>query len=477
MIGLVAILHVFISHFAIGGGAFLALTEQLAFKKNDDRLYDYLKKHSKFFMLITTVLGAVSGVGIWWTIGLANPSGAQLLIQNFSLFWAVEYLFFAAELVTFLAYYYTFDKIPRATHLKLGWIYFGVSFLTLFAINGILTSMLTNGAWPQTMNVWEAYFNAAFVPALMIRLFIMFALAGIYALITANQLPESQQDVKTYLLKYSAKWMLPALIAGPLMVVWYLFTLPPATQQVILAGISSMGEGNFSILARTIFLCITFATSLIGLVFVGPYLNPKGFNGAFAAMIFVAAFGFMFTEEWSREMMRKPYVMYNYMYSNGLVKKEIDTVNRVGFFNTNTWAKAQASTLASSDALGRGELVFRYQCMSCHTPTGNGYRSMERLLGERDENAIKNLITLMRDNHVMLEEKEKDAEGKEVIVRKAKTPYNGFMPPVVGTQAELDALAVYLQSISKKGMAAAAEKAATPAQLTAQAPHTPATAG
>jgi cytochrome bd ubiquinol oxidase subunit I len=33
IIGLIAIFHVFISHFAIGGGAFLALTETLALKK------------------------------------------------------------------------------------------------------------------------------------------------------------------------------------------------------------------------------------------------------------------------------------------------------------------------------------------------------------------------------------------------------------------------------------------------------------
>jgi cytochrome d ubiquinol oxidase subunit I len=456
VIGLIAIFHVFISHFAIGGGAFLALTETLALKKNDDRIYDYIKKHSKFFLLLTTVLGAVSGVGIWWAIGLANPSGTQVLIQNFGLFWGAEWVFFAAELATFLAYYYTMGKMDKKQHCTIAWIYFIISFGTLFVINGILTGMLTNGGWLGADGnivgtVYDSFFNPAFWPALFIRLFIMFALAGIYALLTASTI-KGADDVKHELLRYSAKWMLPGLIAGPLFVVWYLFTLPPSTQQVIISGLSAIGEGNFSLMAKVIFLAIVCATSLIGMVIVGPFLNPKGFNTTFALILLASGFGFMFTEEWSREMMRKPYVIYNYMYSNGLRKNQIAEVNAEGFFKNHAWARAESQTLAKDDAIGRGKLMFRYQCMSCHTATGNGYRSMARLLGERDENAIQNLVTLMKDNHVLVPEEVTDADGNKTIVKKAKTPYNGYMPPVVGHQDELDALSKYLVSISKKGM-------------------------
>ena len=160
-------------------------------------------------------------------------------------------------------------------------------------------------------------------------------------------------------------------------------------------------------------------------------------------------------------MMRKPYVIYNYMYSNGLRKNQIAQVNADGFFKSNAWARAEGATLATEDTVGQGKLMFRYQCMSCHTATGNGYRSMARLLGERDENAIANLLTLMKDNHVILNEESKDADGKVVITQKPKTPYNGYMPPVVGHQDELDALSKYLVTLSKKGMAQEAEKAAT----------------
>jgi cytochrome bd-type quinol oxidase subunit 1 len=114
-----ASLHVFISHFAIGGGAFLAFTEHLAYKRDDQRLYDWIKTHAKFFLLITTVLGTVTGVGIWWAIGLVSPNGTSLLLQNFSLFWAAEWVLFLVELVTFFVWYYTMGRTYKLPGLTL----------------------------------------------------------------------------------------------------------------------------------------------------------------------------------------------------------------------------------------------------------------------------------------------------------------------------------------------------------------------
>ena len=73
VIGIIAILHVFVSHFAVGGGLFLPLTERKAYRENNPALLEYVKSHSKFFVLVVLVFGAVSGVGIWWSIGLVNP--------------------------------------------------------------------------------------------------------------------------------------------------------------------------------------------------------------------------------------------------------------------------------------------------------------------------------------------------------------------------------------------------------------------
>ena len=82
IIAVVAVIHVFVSHFAIGGGLYLVLAEKWARRLNDKEHLAYVQRHSKFFLLLTIVFGAVTGVGIWITIGLIHPVGTKWLINN-----------------------------------------------------------------------------------------------------------------------------------------------------------------------------------------------------------------------------------------------------------------------------------------------------------------------------------------------------------------------------------------------------------
>ena len=89
LMAVVAGLHVFVSHFAVGGGLFLILTEIKARRANDAALLGWLKAHSKFFVLVTVVFGAVTGVGIWFTIGLISPTATSDLIHIYVWGWAI----------------------------------------------------------------------------------------------------------------------------------------------------------------------------------------------------------------------------------------------------------------------------------------------------------------------------------------------------------------------------------------------------
>ena len=62
MIAMIAVFHVYISHFAVGGGLFLVLTEHKAYRENDKSILAYAYKHTKFFLLITMVAGGITGV-------------------------------------------------------------------------------------------------------------------------------------------------------------------------------------------------------------------------------------------------------------------------------------------------------------------------------------------------------------------------------------------------------------------------------
>src|SRR5208283_3596067 len=149
VIGIIAIFHVMISQFAVGGGLYLPMAERKAMRMPEGQLRsDWLNQlvgHSKFFLILTGVFGTISGVGIWFAIGLTHPEATSTLIHNFVFGWAIEWVFFVVELTTAAVYYYTWNRIDPKLHLTVGWVYAGASFCTLVIINGILSFMLTPG--------------------------------------------------------------------------------------------------------------------------------------------------------------------------------------------------------------------------------------------------------------------------------------------------------------------------------------------
>jgi cytochrome bd ubiquinol oxidase subunit I len=426
VIGIIAIIHIFVSHFAVGGGAFLAITEQMAYKNGDDRIYDYLKRHSQFFLLVTTVLGVIFGPGIWWSISLVSPSATETLIQQYVFIWGIEYLIFVVELATFFVYYNTWDRISRKLHLKLAWLYFFISIFTLLTINGMLTFMLTPGRWPITHSWVDGFFNPTYWPSNLLRIVIMMGIAGMYALITSARLKD--QPFREYMLRYSAKWLLPVFFLAPIAGYWYFKDIPQASIDTIFTGIHASGVGNFSILARALYLSLILSGTILVFAFVGPYLNPKGFS--FKAAILFLAFGLIVTgvSEWTRELLRKPYVIYGYMYSNSMLKQDVARVNQQGYFASTPWAQA---ILGPRPTWGQeGRTIFRFQCMSCHTV--QGYRGMDKLLAGRDLDSIKIFLTSLRETDPH------------------KNTYVGIMPPLVGNDNEVQALALYLSTIEKR---------------------------
>ena len=145
LIAVIAILHVFVSHFAVGGGLFLVLVERKARRDGDDALLGYARQHSRFFILLTLVFGAITGVGIWFTIGLVHPPATSSLINTFVWGWAIEWTFFVTEIAAAMVYYYGWDRLSARRHMAVGWIYLAAAWLSLVVINGILTYMLTPG--------------------------------------------------------------------------------------------------------------------------------------------------------------------------------------------------------------------------------------------------------------------------------------------------------------------------------------------
>ena len=204
----IAVLHVYVAHFAVGGGLFLVLAEWRARRAGSRVLLDYAHRLTKVFLLVTMVFGALSGVGIWLVISVLSPQATLLLVRGLVWGWATEWTFFAGEVALLLVYYYGYDRLEPRRHLAVGWLYFLFAFLSLFVINGLLTFMLTPGDWPRTLNFWDGLFNPTFWPSVVLRFALGTLLAGLFGMLTALRLPADEREGAV---RFACRFVLAAL--------------------------------------------------------------------------------------------------------------------------------------------------------------------------------------------------------------------------------------------------------------------------
>ena len=412
LIAVIAIIHVYIAQFAVGGGLFLVLTEYLAYRRNDPGILEFVRKHTKFFLLLTMVAGALTGVGIWFTISVLNPSATSVLIHTFVFAWGTEWTFFVIEIVSLFIYYYTFNRLAKRDHLIIGWIYFGAAWMSLFVINGIIDFMLTPGAWIENNNFWSGLFNPTFWPALFFRTFFAIIIAGLFGFMTSSFLKDD--ELRTTMLRYSAKWLLVPFILFLASSWWYRAALPPHIDVIMFQKMPQLRP--FIIL----FMVCSGIIILGGLIMA--IRMPSGLSRTMAAVMLVVGLMYFGAFEFLREGGRRPYIIYDYMYSNAILKNDVDQVAEVGIFNTAKWIEHRRVTPANVQAAGRE--LFNVLCLSCHSLGGplNDIRQQVRMSSPEELNLI--FATMGRER-----------------------PY---MPPFAGTEFEEQVLINYLNTTIRK---------------------------
>jgi len=349
LMALIAVPHVFVSHFAIGGGLYLVVAETSARRAGDSRKLAYLQSLTKVFALISLVFGALTGVGIWFIIGLLNPAATEVLIHHFVWGWAIEWTFFVVEICAALVYYYGWTRLPARSHQTVGWIYFAAAWLSLVVINGIVCFMLTPGQWIETGSFWDGFFNPTYWPSLVFRTGICLLLAGVYATLVASR--RQPEDFKASLVRYNTRWSLLGVAVMIPSFAWYWKAIPA---DVTAGAFEMMPTPIASLHAGFWFLgVLTALVILFGLVI------PRRMNVAVAAVLMALGFGFFGAFEWMRESIRKPYVIYGYMYANGVEVAKEDVYKEGGYL--------AAIRFHSGDD---GADLFRHACRSCHTVDG-----------------------------------------------------------------------------------------------------------
>ena len=409
LIALMAVVHVYVAHFAVGGGLFLVLMEMKGYREDSRAILEYTRRHSKFFLLLTMVFGGLTGVGIWFTISLLNPGATSTLIHTFVFGWATEWVCFLGEIVALFIYYYTFGRMRKKDHLLIGWLYFIFAWLSLVLINGIIGFMLTPGDWIETKSFWDGLLNPSFWPSMFFRTALAFVLAGVFGFVTSVFIKD--RDFRENMVRYCARWLLFPFFFMLIFAYWYFKVLPPGPQAMIL------GHSPEIIPFLKAFVWVSTILFLGALVMAirmpGAVKRPLAFVLLFIGLIYMGSF------EWIREAGRRPYIIYGHTYSNSILKGTDQGIADQGILRTAKWV--QNKEITEENVLEAGKEIFRLECMCCHSVNG----------------PMNDIVPLTRKFFIFGMDAQLNGLGK----------INNYMPQFMGTRKERMALARYIVEV------------------------------
>ncbi|ACI21136.1 cytochrome c family protein [Thermodesulfovibrio yellowstonii] len=409
LVAIIAVFHVFISHFAVGGGIFLWLTDLKSVREGNISLRQYVRKHVWFFLLLTMVFGGVTGVGIWFIIALSSPWATSLLIHTFVFAWAIEWVFFIVEIVSLLIYHYKFETLSDKNRLRIAFIYAASAWLSLFVINGIITFMLTPGQWLRTHSFWDGFFNPTNLPGLVFRTAICIMFAGLFGFVTA--VFEKEDKLRQEFLRYCVKWLyipLPFLIISGL---WYFYSIPEN------ARLTNFMLNKQTANAVNVFITASVILYLLSLILV--FRASKLLHRIAVFILLLVGLLWMAGFEYMREYARKPYVIYGYMYSPSIMVADEKKLNKEGFLKNAKWTTIREVT--EENKLIAGRELFNLQCLSCHTIKGVKNDIVEKTKGLTYLGVISQLY----------------GQGKIL----------DYMPKFIGNETEMKALATFIVSL------------------------------
>jgi cytochrome bd-type quinol oxidase subunit 1 len=411
LIAIVGVIHVMISHgCAVGGSVFIVLLERKSINENNPRLNELAYRLARWFFILTTSIGAVTGVGIWFTTNMFAPAGIGSLLRIFFWVWFAEWIVFVTEVALVSIYYLSWKRMSQEKHLKVGIAYAVTSFLTMAIIVGVLGFQLTSGDWMDTGLFLDAFFNPTYFPQLFSRMMLASLLGCGFCLFIFACLREFK-DVSKEFLRFSGAFLLFASPLYLLATMSYYQSIPERAQKFISVALVTLQFQDYVQYSKAFFFVSAGILFLSGLIL---FLRRRSY-GVFAIVPLLLLI--LATAQFSRvrEFARKPYVINKYMYSNGIREAEVPFIAKAGASKYATWAWRG---LDRDDETAWGNMLFRQQCSVCHTYTGiNGIFKKQAVLSS--EEAALNFIESYQFSH----------------------PY---MPPFAGTQEEKEALAKFL---------------------------------
>lgn len=435
LIALIATLHALINHsLAVGfiplvtwlenKGVLLSRPDEITDLKWDKMVY----KMMWTAFIITTTIGAMTGVGIWFSVSLVSPNSIGSLIRVFYFAWFTEWTVFVTEVVLILIYFLTWKNANKSLkakmrHIKFGWYLSVFSWVTMALIVSILGFMMDPGNWTKDRTFTSAFTNPLYLPQLLYRTPLAMVLGGTFGFFLVAIFTRKNDNNRLKAFRFIGKWILcwlPFAIAGS---IYYFKAIPEAN----IANMSvAVGTQSFQQWYDIMWKVILSASSIILIAAVVGVWKPKKLGVMFLGLTLVFALAFMGLFERVREFIRKPYIISNYMYSNLLREEDYPLYKKDGVLKWATYTSTPVITPENKIEAGRN--VFMLTCSRCHTSQGVNSITFvfDRMYGGKGkpfpEDAMKTYIESLHN-------------ARE------------FMPPFPGNKKEIDAVVAYIKQL------------------------------
>ena len=429
LMAIIAITHVLINHpFAVGAWPLITLLEWWGFKRGDKQ-WDHLAYRITFVLfIVTTTVGALTGVGIWFTAALIAPFGIGTLLRIFFWAWFIEWLVFVTEVGLVLMYYLLWKRWAegrmKKLHIAVGVALSVFSWFTMAIIVGILGFMMGIGDWGTFRDLGSAFFNPIYAPQLVFRTAFAMVTAGLLVWFLTFFFTKKNQDLRNRIVGFVSRWVLawtPIWIVGA---VWYWSVVPAPMQSRLDVGLMTQRYVTWQ---NEFLIIIAIATGIVILTALIGSARPRFVPRLLLIIPFLFGLFALSHFERVREFIRKPHVVADYMYSNGVTMAELPVFQRDGILKYATYTAHKRVT--DKNRLEAGHDVYMVSCSRCHTTSGvNSVVDKFRTLygeGQWDPVVMTSFLATMHNTRT-------------------------FMPPFPGNDAEAEALVAFIIDLHKQ---------------------------
>ena len=438
LIAAIAILHVWINHgLAVGFAPYITWLEAKGVKMaGPDQITDpnwdkMVYNKMKVAFIITTSIGAMTGVGIWFSAALVSPSSIGSLIRVFYWGWFIEWIVFVTEVVLILIYFLTWKSANRTLssklrHIRFGWFLSVFSWVTMAIIVSILGFMMDPGNWNADKSLLNGFTNPIYLPQLAFRTPTAMLIGSVVGLMLTVIFTARGSAIRTTAVRSAAQWIMiwaPAALIGAVV---YWNVIPEAMKENMSTAVGTMDfQKYYDLLKYVIVGSVSAALLLAGYAL----WKPQKIRATHVVVPVFLVFGFLGIFERVREFIRKPYVIGNYMYSNLLREEDYPLYKKDGILKHATYT--QMSEITEENKIAAGQEVFVLTCSRCHTAQGiNSITSVfERMYGKGQPLDVSQIKSYVPNMH----------QGRT------------YMPPFPGNKKELDALAHYIKYLQQTG--------------------------